>query len=220
MTGRVLCLGATGPTGREVVELALERGYAVRALSRHADALALAHPRIELVSADARDPAAMRSAVAGCTAVLSALGTRSPLALVTGTDLMARAIASLVPAMEDGGVTRLVLLSALGVGKTARLAPWPSRVAFRTVFRRIAADKATAEDALEASALDWTVIHPPALTDARRTGRYRTGRELAPRGLPRIGRADVATFMLDELEERAHVRSHVVVAPRGDQVAD
>jgi uncharacterized protein YbjT (DUF2867 family) len=68
-------LGATGRTGRRVVEYALAEGRAVRALARDPAALeALAHPRLAVVAGDARDPAAVAEVVAGAAAVVSALG--------------------------------------------------------------------------------------------------------------------------------------------------
>ena len=45
---------------------------------------------------------------------------------------------ALVPAMEERGVSRLIVLSAVGVGETVPNAPIPIRLGFRTLLRQIA----------------------------------------------------------------------------------
>jgi putative NADH-flavin reductase len=58
--------------------------------------------------------------------------------------------------------------------------------------------------------LEWTIVQPAALTNGPRTERYRIGeRACSGRLIPRISRADVAHFMLKELEQRGHVRQVV-----------
>ncbi|HEY0776785.1 MAG TPA: NAD(P)-binding oxidoreductase, partial [Gemmatirosa sp.] len=68
-------LGATGRTGRRVVEYALAAGLGVRALARAPGSLAdLGHPRLTIVAGDAADPQAVADLVVGVDAVISALG--------------------------------------------------------------------------------------------------------------------------------------------------
>jgi len=70
---KVLVLGATGGTGREIVRELKDRGHAPVALVRSPDkAQELGVP---LVTGDARDPKVLDAALAGCDAVISALGT-------------------------------------------------------------------------------------------------------------------------------------------------
>ena len=65
---------------------------------------------------------------------------------------------------------------------------------------------------VRASSLEWTLVHPVMLADGAVTGRYRAGERLALRGLPRISRADVAHFMLAEVEGRRFVRKTAVLS--------
>lgn len=56
----------------------------------------------------------------------------------------------------------------------------------------------------------WTIVQPAALTNGPRTGKYRVGKGASVgRLFPRISRADVAHFMLEELVRRARVREAV-----------
>ena len=147
-------------------------------------------------------------AVAGQEAVLSALGVRSPL----GEELITPSLHALVPAMQEHGVRRLIWLSALGVGQTREQAPAMLWLPFSTVLRRIGRDKAGGEEYLRSTDLDWTLVYPPALTNGPRTGSYRSGETVNVRGLPRISRADVAEFMLGQLDDVAHIRRNAIVS--------
>src|SRR5713226_7091416 len=71
---RVLIVGATGGTGRQLVEQALERGHVVTALARDPSALRVEHPRLTVVRGNVLDYPSVEAAVRGQDAVLSALG--------------------------------------------------------------------------------------------------------------------------------------------------
>lgn len=208
---KLLVLGATGRTGGEIVAQALEQGHQVTALVRDRRRLTRSDgDRFHVIEGAATDPVAVDGAVAGCDAVLCALGPRSATALLR-CDLMQATMRALLPAMERRGVNRLVLLSALGAGAPA--APLPLRLAFRTVFRQIGRDKSEAEDMLLASPVDWIAVYPPALTDGPRTGHYAHGDALALKGVPKISRADVAEFMLAQAVTPTYHSRPAVIGP-------
>jgi putative NADH-flavin reductase len=211
VTRQILVLGATGRTGRELLAQGLELGYVVTALVRSPDKLRVEHERLRPVTGDATDGAVLDEALEGQGAVLCALGPTSPTSLVRA-DLMRATTRVLVPSMKRHGVNRLVLLSALGVGASAAQAPRPLRIAFQTLLRRVGRDKAAAEEHLRASEIDWTVVYPPSLTDGARTGSYRSGEALELNGLPKISRADVAEFMLAQLEQTTYSRKIAIVS--------
>ncbi len=73
---RILIVGATGGTGRELVTQALEHGYQVTALARDPARLQIEHPRLSIARGDVLDPATLDAALRGQDAVLSALGHR------------------------------------------------------------------------------------------------------------------------------------------------
>ena len=45
-----------------------------------------------------------------------------------------------------------------------------------------------------------------------RTGRYRVGEHLELRGFPHISRADVADFLLTQIEDRTYLRKAAVLS--------
>jgi putative NADH-flavin reductase len=198
----LLVFGATGPTGRELIKQALSRGHKVTAFARRPEALL--DQRLRVVAGDVlRDEAKIGEAMQGQDAVISALGRR---ASFSSGHLISRGIKSIVAAMGRAGVRRIVLMSAFGVGESARDAPLVPRVMYCLLLRDIFADKLAAEEHLRSTGVDWTIVYPVLLTDGPLTGRYRVGERLELRGLPKISRADVAHFMLGEIEKPAYLR--------------
>jgi uncharacterized protein YbjT (DUF2867 family) len=71
---KIVILGATGPTGRHIVGQAVARGYDVTVLARSPEKAADLKGA-KIVVGDARDEKALRQAIKGRDAVISALGT-------------------------------------------------------------------------------------------------------------------------------------------------
>ena len=202
---KVLVFGAAGQTGLLTVQSARAAGHEVTAFVRGANTIEGART----IRGDATDPAAVAAAVAGRDAVVTTLGVRN--AMKSG-GLIERSLAAIVPAMEGAGVRRLMVMSALGVGRTREQAPWLPRLMYRLLLTDIFGDKAAGERIVEASGLDWTIVHPPLLTDAPPTGACRAGERVELSGMPKVSRADVASFMVANLASAQWSHKHVIVS--------
>jgi putative NADH-flavin reductase len=208
---RILIVGASGATGRELVTQALSRGHEVTALVRRPDRFRIRHPRLRIVAGDVLDPAAVDTAVAGQEAVLSALGHKR---WMIPTRILSSGTRNLVAAMERHGVRRYLGVTALGVGDS-----WWRGGLYYTLFlipvllQFYFWDKLRQERLVRASDLDWTLVRPGAFSSGRARGRWRAGTTIGnPLWTVRIARADVAHFLLDELEAKRHLRETVAVA--------
>jgi nucleoside-diphosphate-sugar epimerase len=142
--------GATGFVGSTVLDAALAQGHQVRALTRRPQR---ERARVEWVSGDLADKAALPDLCEGVDAVIHVAGlTNTPdpaefeVANVTGT-------IAVIAAMRSGGVRRLVFVSSLSARK-------PELSAY-------GASKAQAEALVESSGLDWTTVRPPAVYGPR-----------------------------------------------------
>src|SRR3990172_3665194 len=111
---KILVLGATGATGRQIVEQALERSHQVAAFVRDPGKLAIGNDRLRVITGSISDDTrALTEAVRGQNAVISALGVGNSL---KSSDLISRSMRAIVPAMESQRVRRLLFVSAFGVG--------------------------------------------------------------------------------------------------------
>src|SRR5438034_9405280 len=80
---KLAVFGATGGTGWQLVDQALEGGHRVTVLVRHPATFPLQHERLAVLQGDVRNLANVEAAVAGQEAILSALGTnqRGPVSI-------------------------------------------------------------------------------------------------------------------------------------------
>jgi hypothetical protein len=75
----------------------------------------------------------------------------------------------------------------------------------------IAADGPQQESMVKASALGWTIVKRPRLTDGRAVGRVRAGTELRVSVFSRISRLDLADFLVSECVAPRFMRRAVYV---------
>lgn len=206
---RILVLGASGRTGRLVVEQALGHGHEVVALVRRANALALANARLRVVVGDVTDPAVVAAAVDGCDAVISALGSAGERPVHVYSD----GIANTIRAMTARGVRRLVVVSSQGIGASPEELSLKAR-AMRALpnMRAVYDDMERTEGDVMLSDLGWTIVRPAALTDGPFTGHYRVVEgHVVPKGT-RISRPDLAALLLKCAEGELYIQRAVAVA--------
>ncbi len=203
----VLILGATGGTGLEIVKRAIERNHSVTAFVRSSKALARFDGSVNAVEGNLLDRDQLARVIAGHDAVLSAFGSRDP---KSREPIMAPFARSLVTAMTDRGVRRLVILSVAFLFRNAIVPPaYPLGQLF---LKHYVDDCAAMEEIVRNSALDWTVVRPPALTNKPHAGMYRVGVERLPFMGLMTSRANVADFMIRAIEGADYRREVVGIA--------
>jgi uncharacterized protein YbjT (DUF2867 family) len=201
---RVLLLGATGGTGREIVREAGAQGHSVVALVRsRTNATGLAGA--ELVEGDARDEQALSRALEGCSGVISSLGTpMSPFREVT---LLSVATRALVTAMESRNVRRLVCITGLGAGDSRGHGGFLfDNLFFPLLLRKVYEDKNRQEDIVRASKLDWVLVRPVVLNDKPARGTVRAQTDLSGIHGGAVSRSDVAKFAVQQLTDDTWLR--------------
>ena len=206
---KLLVLGGTGGTGRQVVAQALEAGHDVTVFARNPSGAAIPHQRLRIVEGDVRAPAALGEAMRGQDAVISAIGRGKSF---KSEHLIAQSVPGIIAAMRENGVTRLIFTSALGVGETYRDCPLFQKVFIRTLLRGIYADKIIGDQMIRDSRLDWTIVQPAALTDGPLTRTYRVGEHLPLSGIASVSRADTAHFIIDRINDRSTFGRTLIVA--------
>ena len=207
---KILVLGATGATGRLIVSKAIAEGHEVVALVR-SKAKAGDLAGAELVEGDARDAAALTSAIAGCDAVVSSLGTAmSPFREVT---LLSTATRALVGVMVAQNIHRLVCITGLGAGDSRGHGGFFfDRLLLPLMLRKVYEDKDRQEDAIRGSSLDWTIVRPMVLNDKPARGRIKALTDLSGVHGGTIARADVADFVVQQLTADTWLRKSPLIS--------
>ncbi len=212
---RIFVLGATGGTGQAFTKAALAAGHSVTALVRSPAKLRPA-AGLEVAVGDATDTALLSRIAPGHDAYLVSLGERPhPLSFLPGpqrrrsTQVCSRGTEALLQAL--GGQGRIGVVSAYGVGPTRAQAPWYFRLYFDMFLPALFADKERQEAALHASEADYVIAQPVGLTDGAATGACLANPEGQIRK-PTVSRADVAAFLLAELELPTLHRARVALS--------
>lgn len=206
---KVLVLGAGGKTGRVVVQRAVAAGHQVTAFVHHADAYD--RPAGTAVKeGDATDAEAVAAAAAGHDAVIDTIGGRTPYR--SDTTLEREVIDAVLTAMRRHAVRRLIVTSSLGVGDSVSNATVVLRLLLKTFLRGSTADKAAMEQSVEASGLEWTIARPAVLGNGRATGGVRLYDPATGDKAHKITRADLAEWLVAQLESTEHVHRTVTLA--------
>jgi uncharacterized protein YbjT (DUF2867 family) len=206
-----LVVGASGRTGRELVQLGLERGHKVTAFVRNPARFELAHERLVVVRGDVLDAASLRRAVQGQDGVLCALGHKR---WFPPNRILSQGTRNIVEAMQAHGVRRLVCQTSLGVGDSfGRMGLYYTLFVVPFILPFYYWDKQRQEQVVRASGLDWVIVRPGALTQGRPRGRWRHGSHVGSfLWTVRIARADTAAFMLEQLYDDTYLERAVGVA--------
>jgi uncharacterized protein YbjT (DUF2867 family) len=205
---KLTVFGATGPTGRRLLERTIAAGHEVRAFYRSPEKARARHVRLEWSRGDVMDAESVEEAVEGSEAVISVLGGEpsNPLHPTRPGDPDgpgSNGARHIVQAMEKHNIKRLICQSAWGVGDSQQNADLAGsfflNVLVPPLLRDDYADKEREEEILRNSDLDWVIVRPMILTNGYWTGNYRVRENLSPGRRPYISRADVADFLMRQL---------------------
>jgi len=206
----IAIFGASGATGRLLTDRCLAAEYNVTALVRRPENFR-SRDRLRVIGGNAFDPVAVRQTIEGADVVLSALGARS----LKKEDVLERAVPLIISAMQQTGVRRIIVLGSAGALPTSldKQPAWRrwfvENIVYKTFLKWPVASQISQWNDLSHSDLDWTMVMPPMLTNAPARGVYRIDGEALPRGGSRISRADVADFMMKQIDSQEWVKKGV-----------
>lgn len=216
---KILLLGATGRTGKEVLNQALHAGISVNVVVRDQRKLKLDHSALTVFESEALDQQVLRNAMQDCDAVLSTLNIsrysdfpwsslRTPETFLSDTIQKILAIAADLP------LKRVIVISAWGVHETRQDIPfWFRWLMDRSNIGAGYRDHERQEILLKASSLDWTAIRPVGLTNFKKEKLiHTTVNHNNPKPGLLISRSNVARFMLQVYHTHSFVRQTVTIS--------
>ncbi len=209
MTRPLAVFGLSGRTGQALAQAAQSRGWSVRGFARPGSQLP---PQLQTstIRGTFADAEALNDVVAGTDAVCCVLGPRPPY-----TDVFcAAATDAIVQAMKRTGCNRFLCQTGAMIGPDAGNRSRPMHWMAQAFARRQpegARDRLRQEEIVQASSLRWTLVKPPRLTDGRARHGVRAGPGQHVGLLSRISRADLAEFLIAEIEGQRFVRQRVYV---------
>ncbi|CAG5125837.1 unnamed protein product [Candidula unifasciata] len=211
---KLLVLGATGPTGQQLVNEAISQNHEVIAVVRSPEKLTTKSDKLKVIEGNILDTSVLKEHMQGCDAVLSALGGRG--GITTPCDIYTQSAKAVVSAMRDTGVKRFVAVTAWGTKDDPGLPFFWRWVLKPSFLRNLVRDMELFEDFLlsDCSDINYTIVRPPRLTNNPSTGaRILTHiGQFVPGANNAICRQDVAKFMLQCLGTQEFDKQMVAIA--------
>ncbi|MCA9489290.1 MAG: NAD(P)H-binding protein [Myxococcales bacterium] len=204
---RITVLGATGRTGRHVVDLALQAGHQVIAVTR-GTVPSEVPDGLTWIEGSVLHEDTVDNAISGSQAVIVALGPsrEAPDVCSQGTRLA-------LDACHRHDVQRIVVVTGAAIGHPPDHLGWWMR-AMRTTWRAANPHAAHERDEQEAmvkeSGLTWTLLHPPRLTEGT-GGPTRIGAALQVGANDHVDRIELARAALDAAANGAHANEGVAI---------
>jgi putative NADH-flavin reductase len=203
---KIIIFGASGGTGKLVVQQAVELGYTVTAFVRNPEKMMQADKNLRIVKGDVLQYEAVRKYIPGHDAVISCLGAPANKAYT----LRSEGTRNILNAMKAASVNHFICQTSLGFGD--------SKIILRNtpfIFRKIIvpfflatsfAEHEVQEQIIKESGVDYTIVRPGNMTNAALTGKYRHGFAYTDKTITvKIARADTAHFMLQQLTDSRYL---------------
>jgi uncharacterized protein YbjT (DUF2867 family) len=208
---RILLLGATGRTGKLLLDQTLKHGHIVHALVRDKRKIPLEKYNLKLFEGSPADKDTLDQAMQGCEAILSVLnisrkyewpwaGIRTP------KDFLSVTMRNIIELCAKNNIRRVVFTSAWGVKETKKDLPgWFRWLVDNSSLKYPYRDHERQEELVENSNLDWTAVRPAFLTNSHHPKEVIVSEQNQPKPRLYLSRKNLAAFMLEALEKNLYL---------------
>ena len=215
---KILLLGATGRTGKQIIEAAIQKGFDISAIARKPEKIE--NYQINITPGTPYDYETVEKAIEGCDAVINTLNVSRKsdnpwAALVAPKDLISKSASNTMKAMAKSGIKRFVTLSTIGAGRSWKKIPFILKfIVSISNMRPAFIDHGKQEEILENSNLDYTICRAPILSnEAHEKGAMATSENEKPAS-PLLSRRACADFFLQIIEKNLYIRETVSLSNR------
>ncbi len=201
---KLLIIGGTGGTGKELIKRALDEDHEITVLVRNPKKVHTVHPNLRILEGNVLDSNSVERAVIGQDAVLSALGHKR---FFIKTTILSKGTNNIINAMNKNEVRRLICITSLGVNDSRyRLGLYYTLFTIPVILFFYFLDKSKQEKLIRKSGLEWTIVRPGQLFNGKIRENYKHGPKVGHYILTKIiSRADVAHFMLSQLHDKTYL---------------
>lgn len=213
MAKTITIFGATGRMSHLLIQQALNKGYRVIGYARNPSKMKITHDRLEIVQGTLDNVTAIEAAIKKADAVIETVGGVSQ-----GTQ-------HIISAMQKAGVRRLIIVSTANASDLKDLPDlkFNSLMAFTRMLLKLIGifnaqifnavrELRKAAEFVRASGLNWTIVRVAILNDKPQSNNVRSG--YLGHGIVSvsISRADMAAFLLQQVEDETYLQQAPVIS--------
>jgi putative NADH-flavin reductase len=208
---KIIVFGATGGTGRLVVQQAIQEGHQLTVIVRDPDSFTIRNNRLDIVKGDVFQPHTFEKSIAGKDAVICCLGIqkREP------TTVYSEGVNNIIKAMEMHSVKRIICLSAGAVivpPKAGSLTKFFIKNILQKLFVHLYSDMLIMEKIIKKTDLDYTIVRAPWLRDTKHTRNYRIAINEHLSNPTKISRADLADYIVTHLIDEKTFKATIEIS--------
>src|ERR1700733_10585960 len=204
---KIVLYGATGNSGKRILQELTDRGHEITAVARNISELPTA---VKTVKDDLSSADTIASVIAGADVVVSAYAPPQD-----NTDALLGVTERQIAAIKKTGVSRLIVVGGAGLLEVAPAVTLIASGYLPEAYLPIATSHEKALGILKGSDVNWTYFSPAGFFEAgQRTGKYRLGTTnlvANEKGDSRISFEDYAVALADEIEKPAHERGQLSI---------
>lgn len=203
---KIALFGATGDTGLELIRQCVNYKYDLTAFVRNPDKLIYKYPELDVIKIDIDDYELLRNSVKDYDLIISLVGISGLIKAMNPNSLYERTAKNLIKLSTENNIKRLIVITSGGVVE-AQNEPWFFKYLLKPIFlKKMYADMREMEKLILESNINYTIIRPPYLTKGKLTKNYRVILDNWFDDDKNLSRADLAHFILNNLENQTLFR--------------
>lgn len=212
----VFLLGATGGTGNEILKRLLKEKHHVKVLLRTPSKLQNAFSQAEkenlkIIEGSIYETVRLENEFQGCEVIISAIGTGKDNSY---TEIYSEGGRCILQAMRSNEIKKLITITSglIDMSDPSTDNFFMNRI-IRPNYNKVYYDQTRWETILDDTKdIDWICVRPTNLTNKSFTGKYRVNLKHCPKGGWKISRADLANFIVKQIDSDEYTHKKPVVA--------
>ena len=205
---KVAIFGATGFSGKAILNAAISQQHQVTVLVRNKSAILIQDKNLNIIEGNVLDRNTVAEVLKNNDAVIQCLGAGGK-GNGKATTFISDATKIIVEEMEKQQIKRLIAMSNVGAGNSVSFQPWIFTKIILPYFMKwlkvLIDDKNRMEPIIMNSELDWTIVRCPNIVDETPKGNVHA--TLDGKGLKlAVTLGDMAEFIIQQLTDNAYSR--------------
>jgi putative NADH-flavin reductase len=211
MKKKIVIIGSSGSTGKELLKLALNAGYDVTVIVRNPDSV-MSNKNLKAIKGDVLNLESLNNSLEKADVVISCLG---PTKNLKAGNLMSQGTKNIIKSCEKNSVNKVIMMSGIlqSDGKELSFLNRNALKLVRIFLSDIYKDKIIAETAVQKSSLDWVIVRSVGLTN-NQSDSYNAGPNIKVAPFSPLSYAQCATCLLDAIENLTWSRKIINVGTK------
>ncbi len=206
---RLLIFGATGKTGKYLIEQGLHAGHTITAFVRNPKKLQQRKNYLISFSGNISNQSDILHAMKGQEVVISVLGNKTSNVFWKSNTTISEGLKNIIHGMHIRRVKRILFVTSFGISDNIFL---PEKILINVFLHNVFADLPTQEKLIKESGLEYTIVRPARLVDGQKTGKYKAEENLPIWPWSKITRSDVADFILHTIQNKNMIQKTITLS--------